>query len=394
MEHRHPFGEWRMMQRSHNANGWVVGLLLAVTAVSLPAMAATPPVFARLTADRADIYRGEQFVMTVAVYTSGETLGRQVSLAGMPDATSVTFGAFEELPNESAVIEGRVYDVRRYRNRARANRAGLLRLAPQLQGTLVRTVRAGWFTQSQEQAVTIAVEPLDLPIHEVPLEGRPSGFSGAVGQFAFTVKAEPLDVAPGDLVTVTLTLSGEGLPDALTPPAVPPGPGLKVYDVKAAPSCSDPGHRVYEQTIVAAEPFAKAVPAVSFSYFDARERRYRTVTAGPFPLVFHSEHAPTMTIYTPPASTSASPASVAPAAPAGPGRLARAWYALTGQRFAVTRPGADTPARFAPGGETLVLFTLKPGARVRLEDEAQGWARISCHDGIGWVPASSVSEEL
>ena len=421
MEHRHPFGEWRMMRNSPITQGRAgtpacriaapallkanavrpalrasrraaVGLL-AVTGLCLTATAATPAVFARLTPDRADIYHGEQFVVTLAVYTAGETLGRQISLAGMPDAASATFGAFEELPNESTVIEGRVYDIRRYRNRARANRAGLLRLAPQLQGTLVRTVRAMWFTQSQEQAVTIPVEPLDLPIREVPAEGRPAGFSGAVGQFAFVARAEPLDVAPGDLVTVTMTLSGEGLPDVLTPPSVPAGPGLKVYEVKLAPARGEPGRRVYEQTIVAAEPFAKAIPAVAFSYFDPRERRYRTASAGPFPLVFHSERAPTTTVYTPPATTAAAPAAAVSAAPAGPGRLVRAWHALTGQHFAVARPGADTPARFAPGGETPILFVLKPGTRVRLEGESQGWVRISCHDGIGWVPAGAIAGE-
>lgn len=414
MGHRHPFGEWRMMQAEPQYHGRGPGMpralrraalcrsgarglaatALAIVSLCLPAVAATPAVFARLTPDRAEIYRGEQFVMIVAVYTSGETLGRQISLSGLPDTSVVAFGAFEELPNESTVIEGRVFDIRRYRNHARANRAGLLHLAPQLQGTLVRTVRAMWFTQSQEQPVTIPVEPLDLPIRDVPAEGRPPGFSGAVGQFTFTVKAEPLDVAPGDLVTVTMTLGGEGLPDALTPPTVPAGPGLKVYEVKVAPAHSEPGRRVYEQTIVAAEPFAKAIPAVAFCYFDPRERRYHTSSAGPFPLTFHTERVPTTTVYTPPASTTAAPTTVVSAAPAGPGHLARAWYALTGQRFAVARPGTDTPVRFAPGGETLVLFTLKPGTRVRLEGEAQGWVRIQCHDGIGWVPSGNVSEEL
>jgi len=396
MEHRHPFGEWRMMQTRNpiRARRVATAIVLAFAGLCLPVMAATPAVFARLIPDRADIFRGEQFVMIVAVYTSGETLGRQISLSGMPDASVVAFGAFEELPNESTVIEGRVYDVRRYRNRARANRAGLLHLAPQLQGTVVRTVRGMWFTQSQAQPVTIPVEPLDLPIREVPAEGRPPGFSGAVGQFTFTARAEPTDVAPGDLVTVTMTFAGDGLPDALTPPTVPPGPGLKVYDAKAAPSRSEPARRVYEQTIVAAEPFAKAIPAVAFSYFDPRERRFRTVTAGPFPLVFHSERTPTTTIYAPPATTAAAPVSPVTAAPPGPSRLARAWYALTGQHFAVARPGVDTPVRFAPAGETLILFTLKSGTRVRLEGEAQGWLRVSCRDGIGWIPASAVVEDL
>jgi len=368
-------------------------IVLAAAVIALRTAAATPAVFARLTPDRADIYRGEQFVLTVSVYANGETLGRQVSLAGLPDASAVTFGSFEELPNESTVIEGRVYDIRRYRNHVRANRAGILHLAPQLQGSVLRTVRGMWMTQTQEQPALIPLEPLDLPIRDLPAEGRPAGFSGAVGQFTFTVKADPLDVAAGDLVTVAMTLVGEGLPDVLTPPRVSAAPGLKIYDVKAVPGRSDASHQVYEQTIVAAEPFAKAIPAVTFACFDPRNRRYVTSSAGPFPLVFHAERTPTTIVYTPPATTAAAPVSAAATAPAGPGHLARAWYALTGQRFAVVQPGADTPARFAPGSDTVILFTLKAGTRVRLEEETQDWVRVSCHDGIGWVPASAVVRE-
>lgn len=368
-------------------------MVVALAGLALRAGAATPAVFARLTPDRADIYRTEQFVMLVSIYTSGETLGRQITLSGMPDASVAALGGFEELPNESTVIEGRVYDIRRYRCRIRINRAGLLHVAPQLQGALVRTVHTFFFTQSQEQAVTIPVEPLDLPIRELPTEGQPPGFSGAVGQFTFTARAEPLDVAPGDLVTVTLTFAGDGLPDTLTPPPVPAGPGLKVYDIKAVPARGNADHRVFEQTIVAAEPFAKAIPAVTFSYFDPRERRYRSVTAGPFPLVFHAERTPTTVVYAPPVTAASAPSNAVAAAPDGPGRLARAWYALTGQRFALVQPGADTPVHFAPGSETVILFTVKPGTRVRLEDEAQGWARVSCRDGIGWVPATAVAAE-
>ncbi len=356
--------------------------------------AAAPAVFARLAADREGIYRGEQFRLTLSVFSSGDTLGRQISMSGMPDASVLSLGAFEELPNESSVIDGRVYDVRRYRARARVNIAGTLRLEPQFRGTLVRTSRTYWSTFTQEQPVAITIEPIALDIRDVPVEGRPAAFSGAVGQFSFTAEASPLDVALGDLVTVTMTIAGEGLPDELVPPAVPSGAGLKTYEVRPLPKQNTAERRVFEQTVVAAEPVATAIPSLSFCYFDARHRRFTTLTSGPFPLTFHAERAPTNTVYRPSPTTSGVGVAANPVAAAAdpvPSRLAHGWHALTGQRFARTPGDTDIPARFAPNSEALVLFTLHPGSRVRIEGTAEGWVRVSCRHGVGWVPAQAIA---
>jgi hypothetical protein len=357
------------------------------------ARADTPPLFARLSADREGIYCEEQFRLTLSIYSSAATLGRQVTLSGLPPPPVASIGVFEELANESAVIEGRVYEVRRYRSRVRAHVAGPLRLGPRFEGTRIDSIRSHWFTQTREVPLAIPVEPLTLAILGLPAEGRPADFSGAVGVFTLSVTAAPLAVAVGDLVTVTMTVAGEGLPEEFTPPAVAPGSGLRLYDAKSPPARNTAEQRVFEQTVVAAEPFATAIPAVTFTFFNPRERRYQTLSRGPFPLTFHAERIPDTAVYVPPASTAAPPATAVSNAPVPPGRAARAWGVLTGRRYAVLRPGADGTVRFAPGNEAPVLLTLKPGVRVRIDAETDAWARIVSRDGIGWVPAASLTRE-
>lgn len=380
-----------MIPRVHSrqARATVAAMLLLAAAGETPA--ATPALFARLAADRENIYRDESFRLTLSIFSTGDTLARQVSLSGMPDAAQISLSTFDELANESAVIDGRVYDVRRYRSRCRPHTVGPIHLAPQLQGTLVRTTRNYFLTQTQEQPVSIPVDPLTLEIADLPQEGRPPSFSGAVGTFTFTAKAEPLEVAVGDLVTVTTTITGEGLPDQFLAPSIPPAPGLKVYEIKPVAVQSDTDHRVFQQVVVAAEPYAKAIPALSFITFNPRVRRYQVLSAGPFPLVFHAERVPAAApVYHPAATTSASPAVATAAIARGPGLLLRGWQAITGQHFGVIQSGSVAVVRFAPGADTRPLFKLEPGTRVRIESEAQGWVRISCPDGVGWVPSLAI----
>lgn len=371
------------------------GLLLTAALLGPGTAGAAPAVFARLAADREGIYRGEQFRLTLSVFTSGETLGRQIAVAGLPPDTVLSWAPFEEMPNESSVIEGRVYDVRRYRTRARALQAGPLRLEPRLQGTLLQVTRTYWLTHTQEQPLVIPVEPLLLDIRTVPESGRPAAFSGAIGTLDFSAQAAPLEVALGDLVTVTMTVSGEGVDAPFNPPAVTAVPGFKVYDVQPVTPPPAPDIRVFTQTVVPAEPSAIRIPAVAFTFFNPREQTYITRSAGPFPIVFHAERMPTNTVYRPPSTSAPSLTGLAAAdsQAEGPGALVRAWQRLTGQRFAATRTGADTTARFAPASDAAVLFTLKAARRVRIDQATQGWVRIACREGVGWVPADSLKPE-
>ncbi|MBL9142015.1 MAG: BatD family protein, partial [Phycisphaerae bacterium] len=61
-----------------------------------------------------------------------------------------------------------------------------------------------------------------LTVLPLPDQGRPSGFTGAVGLFGIQSAAKPVDVAVGDPITLTLTLtdrtSGEANLDTLQPP--------------------------------------------------------------------------------------------------------------------------------------------------------------------------------
>lgn len=371
--------------------GWLAGCIGLATLILPRGLCAAPDLFARFTADRDGIVAGEQFTLTLTIYSANDSLGQQITVSGLPPPEQLALTPFQELAIGTATVDGRAFATRPFRCRARVSAPGTVVVAPSLQGILEQMVRSYFFVQRSQQPVHIPVEPLNLNVLSVPDAGRPVDFSGAVGRFSFRAEASPRDVAVGDLVTVTLTIQGEGLPDALTPPVVPAAPGFKVYGIERVPEqCSDTA-QVFRQTVVPLDGDARLIPALAFSFFDARSRRYVTQTAGPFPLTFHAERGPAQTIYQPVTAAQSSAASTPPTSPPPPPgwvqRMQRRF--VTGDQVTLTGTGEVT-VRFAPSETARPLFTLKPGAPVHVLSSTDGWLRISGHDGIGWIPEDTI----
>ena len=133
----------------------------------------------------------------------------------------------------------------------------------------------------RSQPLDLQSDPITLNVLPLPDEGRPPGFTGAVGQFDFDLAAAPKDVAVGDPITVTLTLRGTGNLESVTPPVYVESDALKVYPVQAPGKTGD---RVFEQVVIPQQAGATALPALAFSWFDPAARAYRTVTRGPVPI--------------------------------------------------------------------------------------------------------------
>ena len=68
----------------------------------------------------------------------------------------------------------------------------------------------GLLTRYQDVPATLEAKAHNITVKPLPVEGRPANFNGAVGQFAMTAKASPLEVTVGDPVTLNIQLSGEG----------------------------------------------------------------------------------------------------------------------------------------------------------------------------------------
>jgi len=149
----------------------------------------------------------------------------------------------------------------------------------------------GMFQQMQvdERRVALSAEPETLTVLPLPKENVPADFNGAVGSFTMTLSAGPTNVAAGDPVTVKVQISGRGAFDSLTLPEQSAWHDFKTYPPTTKIDTTDAlglqGSKTFEQVVVPQSQDIKALPAVSFSFFDPDQKCYRTLTQPAVPLI-------------------------------------------------------------------------------------------------------------
>ena len=173
-----------------------------------------------------------------------------------------------------------------------------------------------FFGQATEKPLTLHTDGEPVHIMPLPTQGRPVGFSGAVGQFEVSSEVSSANATSGDPLTLKLSVTGRGNFDRVATAGLPASPGWKSYKPSAqfapADASGTSGTKTFTQSIVPTQAGAQQVPAVAFSYFDPEAQQYVTKHTAPIAL----EVAPG-TPSPAPAVTNA-PAPEAPTGPKAP----------------------------------------------------------------------------
>ncbi len=139
----------------------------------------------------------------------------------------------------------------------------------------------------QEHKMTLKANAIHCEVMPLPTEGRPTDFSGAIGEFRLDGAVIPQKVTQGDPVTLSLKLSGKGNFQALKGPQLTETQGWRTYPPAEHFESSDvfgwKGVKTFETTMIAQQAVT-ATPGSSFSYFDPVATKYVTLTTKPLPL--------------------------------------------------------------------------------------------------------------
>ncbi len=129
--------------------------------------------------------------------------------------------------------------------------------------------------------ISASATVVDIDVLPLPTEGQPASFRGAVGSFAFTVSAKPLNVAVGDPITLTLRVTdragGDNL-DTVPPPPLDFPAIAADFRMPTAPLAGtvQGNSKTFTQTLRPTHPGIQKIPAIEFSWFDPIAGQYRT----------------------------------------------------------------------------------------------------------------------
>lgn len=247
--------------------------------------------FARLEPSTTNIYVQQIFDMVLKIYVSPRlNFARAEALQNLP-SHGFDIHQPQELDTIRETVNGDIYNVHRYRVKAQALSAGTFNLEPVSHIQLVSQRRSEafmLFNIMTTEPYDLAVKPVALVVKDLPAEGRPATFSGAVGNYSFDAAAKPTELTSGDPVTLSFRIAGRGNIENVQTPALNLGEQFRVYDAKLTAQNINgdgtTGDKTFDQVIIPKSPDAKQIPAIVFAFFNPEAGIYQTISKGPFAL--------------------------------------------------------------------------------------------------------------
>ncbi len=287
-------GDWELGPAEVSVNGKTLRsntlqLKVIKSAPRGSGQAAAPPPgsqhYARAQVSDNRPFVGESLTWTLEVGSSAQI--RKPGIGALPDFGSLSSepGIEPQWETEMTIQDGRRVEVWRAGLPVFALESGATKVAP-AQVVLPEVVRGnGMFARVREvplETGSIAVNVRPLPA------GRPSNFSGAVGQFQLRASLDSTSVATGETVTLTLQLDGVG---ALRAPEVDVAlpDSVKIYDEDPDVQVALVGDEVHSRAIfrkalVPLKPGRVRIPPIAFSYFDPAKGKYADARSRPLAL--------------------------------------------------------------------------------------------------------------
>jgi len=135
----------------------------------------------------------------------------------------------------------------------------------------------------QRRNVTLRATSGVLAVAELPTQGQPAGFAGAVGHF--DLAADPLAGEPrvGEPLTITAHVTGSGNFDRVAMDGVPEAAELHTYPAKGMFSAAT-NTKTFTQTVVPTRAGDVVIPALVLAYYDPTTHAYRSSATAPVTL--------------------------------------------------------------------------------------------------------------
>ena len=250
-------------------------------------------IFLVMKTDKVKAYIHEIVPVTIQLFSRGVTL-RDIQY---PQFSHEDFSiqGFDHPVEKRETMNGVVFETIEFKTKIFGKKGGDFKLGPsRVQCTLMmskqergnqpsgdRTTVDTYFGTSENYPLNI--ESTVIPIKVVPLPGRgkPADFSGAVGNFNFTLEVHPKEVKLGEPMTLKMVIEGRGNFNTVISPRIEKRNSFKIYDPQKK---QEEGLIIYEQVLIPQSETVREIPRMHFSFFDPEQGRYHTIQRGPFPI--------------------------------------------------------------------------------------------------------------
>jgi hypothetical protein len=148
-----------------------------------------------------------------------------------------------------------------------------------------------WFGDSEGLSAPVRTTglPLRLEVQQVPQDGRPANYAGALGTgFQIEVSANRSVVRVGDPISLTIRVSGSGDLSGLTLPVLGAPGGLPEADFQVQDQqptgVVDGSSKQFSVSVRVTRDSVRQIPAISFSWFNPQTEDFESTASQPIAL--------------------------------------------------------------------------------------------------------------
>ena len=233
-------------------------------------------------------YVGQEVIVTLRVLSKSNRLSPQ-SL-GMGDMSNFNVREID-VPNNTGGREsykGSVYNswvIKQFG--ITPKKSGQLIMPPMVlrlpQLVTTRDVFGDWVQANV--MVDLNSNQLVFNVKDLPIQGKPKNFSGAVGNFNLVVQSNKKKVKAGETINASVEIVGKGNLKAIAVPKIELDPALEVYNTENKDNTNSTGGSIgTDYTIIPQYKGNYQIPSLSFSFFNPELGQYITKSSQPIPI--------------------------------------------------------------------------------------------------------------
>ena len=137
--------------------------------------------------------------------------------------------------------------------------------------------------------LVLRTDPVQVSVLPLPSDGRPAGFTGAVGSYRTEASLDRTTVEAGRPVTLTFRISGQGQVKSLKEPDWPDTRSLRRYETLSSMNVNNAGEAIegsktFKVILIPQSPGKITIQPVQYPVFDPAARRYTTLKTPSLPL--------------------------------------------------------------------------------------------------------------
>ena len=257
--------------------------------------------FIKAVPDKQRVRLGEQLIVTYKLYSRLRLLSEpQFKLPAFDGFWSEEFDAPKMFPKTRETISGKSMDVYTIKRTALfATQAGSLKITPlEMVGTVQgqskhrsndpfdQLFNDPFFQQVQAVNINVKSNPLSITVDPIPANAT-SGFSGAIGRFAFNASVDKRNVKAGDPITLRVSVLGSGNIKLVTLPKPQLPADMESYEPKISEDISRDGSiirgkKTAEYLLIPRNAGQRSLESMQFVYFDLDKKEYITLRSPKF----------------------------------------------------------------------------------------------------------------